>query len=211
MRKIYTLITICRFNILNRETLLKVCDCVNKWQHSFNYQASFYSQIKHPLHQGGYNSQNSQMRSHGNPNLTRVTNFQRRFSVHVWCGLLGKKVTAQFNRWQVLILHEDDLPRQMYFQQDRAPPHYTQDVREYLHKNFSSCLLGCGGPLAQPPRSPDLTTLDFYLWGHMMTLVYERKADSRTVLCHCTLCNSSVHIYKGKVIPLQARCGPEGG
>jgi hypothetical protein len=84
----------------------------------------------------------------------------------------------------------------MYFQHDRAPPHYTQDVREDLHKNFSSCLLGCGGPLAQPPRSPDLTTLDFYLWGHMMALVYERKVDSRTVLRHCILCNSSVHIYK---------------
>jgi len=83
----------------------------------------------------------------------------------------------------------------MNFQHDRAPPHYTQDVREYLHKNFSSCLLGCGGPLAQSPRSPDLTMLDFYLWVHMMALVYERKVDSRTVLCHCTLCNSSVYNY----------------
>ena len=55
------------------------------------------------------------MWSHGNPNLTRVTNFQRRFSVRVWCGLLSKKVTVQqLNRWQVLI-HEDDLPGQMYF------------------------------------------------------------------------------------------------
>jgi len=99
--------------------------------------------------EGINNSQNSQMWSHGSLNLTRVTSFQRRFSVHVWCGLLCKKVTGQhFNRWQVLILHKDDLPGQMHFQHDRAPPHYTQDVREYLHKNFSSCLLGCGGPLA---------------------------------------------------------------
>jgi len=34
------------------------------------------------------------------------------------------------------------------------------------------------------PRSPDLTPLDYYLWGHMKTLVYETKVDSRTALCH---------------------------
>jgi len=27
--------------------------------------------------------------------------------------------------------------------------------------------------------SPDLTTLDYYIWGHMKTLVYESKVDSR--------------------------------
>jgi len=149
--------------------------------------------------EGINNSQNTQMWSHGNPNLTRVTNFQRTFSLHVWCGLLSKKVITaaqQFNMWQVLILHEDDLPGQMYFLHDRAPLHYTQDVREHLHKNFSSCLLGCGGPLAQPARSPHLITLDFYLWGHMMALVYETKVDSRIVLWHCTLCNSMcIYIY----------------
>ena len=60
--------------------------------------------------EGINNSQNSQMWSHGNQNLITVINLQRRFSVHVWCGLLSKKVTGQqFNRWQVLNLHEDDL------------------------------------------------------------------------------------------------------
>jgi hypothetical protein len=30
--------------------------------------------------------------------------------------------------------------------------------------------------------SPDLKPLDFYLWGHMKTLVYETKVDSRAGL-----------------------------
>ncbi|KAJ4448366.1 hypothetical protein ANN_10382, partial [Periplaneta americana] len=29
-----------------------------------------------------------------------------------------------------------------------------------------------GGPNAWPPRSPDLNPLDFYLWGHLKSLVY---------------------------------------
>jgi hypothetical protein len=125
--------------------------------------------------------------------------FPKRFSVHVWCGLLSKKEAGQqFNKWQVLILHKNDLPGQLNFQHDRAPTHYTQDVREYLHKNFSSCLLGRGGPISQPLRSPDLTLLDFCLWGHMTALMYERKVDSRTALCHCTLCNSSVYIQTSR-------------
>jgi hypothetical protein len=31
--------------------------------------------------------------------------------------------------------------------------------------------MGRCGPTAWPPRSPDLNPLDFYLWGHLKTLV----------------------------------------
>ena len=42
--------------------------------------------------------------------------------------------------------------------------------------------LGRGGPVAWPPRSPDLTPLDYYLWGHMKTNVYETEVQSRAAL-----------------------------
>ena len=71
---------------------------------------------------------------------------------------------------------------QMYFQHDGAPPHYTRNVREYLNESFPNCWLGRGGPIAWPPRSPDLIPLDYYLWGHMKTLVYETKVESRAAL-----------------------------
>ena len=54
--------------------------------------------------------------------------------------------------------------------------------REYLNESFRNRWLGRGGPIAWPPRSPDLTPFDYYLWGHMKTLVYESKVDSRTEL-----------------------------
>jgi hypothetical protein len=42
--------------------------------------------------------------------------------------------------------------------------------------------LGRGGPVAWPQRSPDLTPLDYYLWGHMKMLVYETKVDTPEAL-----------------------------
>ena len=54
--------------------------------------------------------------------------------------------------------------------------------REYLNESFRNRWLGRGGPIAWPPRSPDLTPLDYYIWGHMKMLVYETKVHSRTAL-----------------------------
>ncbi|KAJ8895193.1 hypothetical protein PR048_000518 [Dryococelus australis] len=38
------------------------------------------------------------------------------------------------------------------------------------------------GPIVWPPRSPDLTPLDFYLWGHVKTLVYDTPVNTREEL-----------------------------
>jgi len=58
-------------------------------------------------------------------------------------------------------------------------------VSDYLNESFPNRWLGRGGPIPWPPRSPDLTPLDYHLWGHMKTLVYETKVDSRTALRDC--------------------------
>ena len=55
-------------------------------------------------------------------------------------------------------------------------------MRDYLNESFPNRWLGRGGPVPWPPRLPDLTPLDYYVWGHMKTLVYESKVDSRTAL-----------------------------
>lgn len=38
--------------------------------------------------------------------------------------------------------------------------------------------IGRGGPVQWPPRSPDLTPLDFFLWGRIKELVYYNEATS---------------------------------
>jgi len=42
------------------------------------------------------NSRNVHKWSHEIPHETRVTNFRRRFSVNVWCGVLGNKLIGPF-------------------------------------------------------------------------------------------------------------------
>jgi hypothetical protein len=52
------------------------------------------------------------------------------------------------------------------------PAHFDRSVRDHLNKQFHERWIGHGGPESWPPRSPDLTPLGFYLWGHLKTVVY---------------------------------------
>jgi len=69
----------------------------------------------------------------------------------------------------------------LFFQQDGAPAHNSIVVRQYLNTTFGNRWMGTYGPIAWPARSPDLTPLDFFLWGHIKTVVY---ADPPTNLQH---------------------------
>ena len=77
----------------------------------------------------------------------------------------------------------DDVPvdtrHSLIFQQDGAPPHSTIVLREYLSQNFREPWIGRNGPVHWPPRSPDLTPLDFFLWGYMKDLVYAEAIHTR--------------------------------
>ena len=116
--------------------------------------------------------------------------------MNVWCAVLGNKLIGSFvfdnnltgNAYQVFLRNElpgmlEDISlmirSQMYFQHDVAPPHYTRNVRDYLNESFPNRWLGRGGPVTWPTMSPDLAPLDYYLRGHMKTLVYESKVESR--------------------------------
>jgi hypothetical protein len=69
-----------------------------------------------------------------------------------------------------------------WFQQDGAPPHFGNIVRQFLNERFLNKWIGRGGFLSWPPRSPDLTPLDFFLWDYVNNIVYQEKiADLRTL------------------------------
>ncbi|OXU20115.1 hypothetical protein TSAR_016502 [Trichomalopsis sarcophagae] len=63
----------------------------------------------------------------------------------------------------------------MWLQQDGDPPHYARLVRNFLNDRFPNRWIGRGGPIAWSPRSPDLTPLDFYLWGYLNDTVYRER------------------------------------
>jgi hypothetical protein len=67
------------------------------------------------------------------------------------------------------------IPPGFIFQQDDAPSHFHRDVTTFLDETFPGRWLETGGPTAWPPRSPDLTQLDFFAWGFIKDVVYRRK------------------------------------
>ena len=63
------------------------------------------------------------------------------------------------------------------FQEDEAPPHRSLAVGQYLNANVHDRRIGCAGNddyvlLHWPPRSPDLTPCNFFLWCWFKDLVY---------------------------------------
>jgi hypothetical protein len=60
----------------------------------------------------------------------------------------------------------------MIFQQDGAPAHYANIVMEFFDGTFPRRCIGRGGWKQWPPRSPDLTPLDFYFWGYVKQTIY---------------------------------------
>lgn len=66
---------------------------------------------------------------------------------------------------------------QLIFQHDGAPAHFSRQVREILNARFPDRWMGRGGPIAWPARSPDLNVLDFFVWGHIKSLIEQRRND----------------------------------
>ena len=148
---------------------------------------------------GYYNSHNFHWWSEENPKKTVKRHFQHRFSVNVWCGVIDScligpfvfegrltgEVYVNFLRNELpLLLEEVPLMhrRRMIYQQDGAPPHFSKQVMDHLNQEFPGRWVGRGGPIRWPARSPDLTPLDFYLWGHLKDVVYNSKVNSREEL-----------------------------
>lgn len=80
----------------------------------------------------------------------------------------------------------DDLPLNTlvdcWYQLDGAPVHCTNQITEELNQMFEDRWIRRLGPWAWPPRSPDLTPLDFYIWGRIKQLVYQQPITSKEEL-----------------------------
>jgi len=53
----------------------------------------------------------------------------------------------------------------MFFQHDGALTHWSRRVRYHLDLTFPDRWIGRGGPVSWGPRSPDLSSLDFFYIG----------------------------------------------
>ncbi|GFT59066.1 transposable element Tc3 transposase [Trichonephila clavipes] len=100
-----------------------------------------------------------------------------------------KKISANQNAVQKLavsktIRREIDLfenmrdLQELWFQQDGATCHTARATIDLLKDTFGDRLISRFGPVNWPPRSCDLTPLDYFLWGCVKSLVYADKPQT---------------------------------
>lgn len=97
---------------------------------------------------------------------------------------------ARLNGANYLVFLQQQLPEDVpvylalnhWLQHDGCPVHFQRDVRQHLDQEYPGRWIGRGGPVAWPPRSPDLTPLDFYLWGTMEDMVFATPVPSEESL-----------------------------
>ncbi|GFX66356.1 transposable element Tc3 transposase [Trichonephila clavipes] len=141
--------------------------------------------------------QNCRIWSEANPQLYVETPLHPE-KLTVWCALWaggiivpyffkndeGHNVTVNGDRYRAMIanffipeLNNHDA-QELWFQQDGATCHTARSPINLLKDPFGDCLISRFGPVNWPPRSCDLTPLDYFLWGYVKSLVYADKPQT---------------------------------
>ncbi|GFU07362.1 uncharacterized protein TNCV_2130711 [Trichonephila clavipes] len=68
--------------------------------------------------------------------------------------------------------------QELWFQQDGATCHTARATIDLLKGTFGDRLISRFGPVNWPPRSCDLTPLDYFLWGYVKSLIYADKPQT---------------------------------
>lgn len=141
---------------------------------------------------GMFNRHNNRYWANENHHLFREGAFQERFGINVWLGVIGTRIIGPifFREHLTAELYLNFLQNEivpflenfplneyvnLYFQQDGAPAHNSRVVVNYLNQQFDNRWIGTNGPVRWPPRSPDLTPLDFFYWAYIKEKVYKTQ------------------------------------
>ncbi|GFU29699.1 uncharacterized protein TNCV_4745351 [Trichonephila clavipes] len=68
--------------------------------------------------------------------------------------------------------------QELCFQQDGATCHTARATIDLSKDTFGDRLISRFEPVNRPPRSCDLTPLDYFLWGYVKSLVYAAKPQT---------------------------------
>ena len=141
---------------------------------------------------GVVSSQNCRWWSDVNPNFIIDNKNQYYQKTNVWCGILNDKLLGPFffrenlngDRYLNFLETEigeflDDMVleerQNLWFQHDGCPAHSTRNVSQWLNRTFPNKWLGRNTDPRWPPRSPDITPLDYFLWGYLKQKVYKDR------------------------------------
>ncbi|GFS72724.1 putative DD41D transposase [Trichonephila clavipes] len=147
---------------------------------------------------GYVNKQNCRIWSEANPQVYVETPLHPE-KLTVWCALWaggiigpyffkndeGHNVTVNGDRYRAMIinffipeLNNHDV-QELWFQQDGATCHTARATIDLLKDTFGDRLISRFEPVNWPPRSYDLTPLDYFLWGYVKSLVCADKPQTR--------------------------------
>ncbi|GFU75020.1 putative transposable element [Trichonephila clavipes] len=169
-----------------------------------------FSDEAHLWLNGYVNKQNCRIWSEANPQVYVETPLHPEKLI-IWCassacGIIGPYffktneghyVTVNGDRYRAMItnffipeLNTHDV-QELWFQQDGATCHTARATIDLLKDTFGDRLISRFGPVNWPPRSCDLTPLDYFLWGYVKSLVYADKPQTLDHLerqhspCYC--------------------------
>ncbi|GFU26505.1 transposable element Tcb2 transposase [Trichonephila clavipes] len=89
----------------------------------------------------------------------------------------GDRYRAMITNFFIPELNNYDV-QELWFQQDGATCHTARSTIDLLKDMFGDHLISRFGPVNWPPRSCDLTPLDYFLWGYVKSLVYADKLQT---------------------------------
>lgn len=143
---------------------------------------------------GLFNRNNQHIWSDINPNANTTRKRQGRYGFNVCCFMMQNKIyyftyedNLNANLYLELLENHlaeflDSIPLQtrqnIFFQLDGAPAHNAMVTRNFLNHTFPNNWIGTYGPVNWPPRSPDITPLDFFLWGFLKDQVYSKENNN---------------------------------
>ncbi|GFT42355.1 uncharacterized protein TNCV_1786461 [Trichonephila clavipes] len=143
------------------------------------------------------NKQNCRIWSEANPQVYVETPLHPE-KLTVWCALWageiidlyfkkndeGYNVTVNGDRYRAMItnffipeLNNHDV-QELWFQPDGATCPTARATIHLLKDTFGDHLISRFGSVNCPPRSCDLTPLDYFLWGYVKSLVYADKPQT---------------------------------
>ncbi|XP_011859565.1 PREDICTED: uncharacterized protein LOC105557041 [Vollenhovia emeryi] len=150
---------------------------------------------------GSVNRHNMRYWTDENPHWMREHRTQYPEKVNVWAGILCNRIIGPFfidgnltSEKYVNLLNDNIIPaiqaivgdafENVWFQQDGAQVHFALIVRNVLNNVFPDRWIGRRGTIEWPPRSPDLSPLDFFYWGYLKSKVFETKPNDIEELKH---------------------------
>ena len=105
----------------------------------------------------------------GNGELIRPLFFEDNINGEAYLQMLNDQIIPVLEECYVLQVNDTFL--RVCWAQDKAPAHRRIMVMEHLQQLFLVPIDSLGRDHEWPPRSPDLTPLDFFVWGYLKSSV----------------------------------------